>query len=113
MMTDETRAQLAEINVRLHLVQIAALHAQIEELREEMEGHSSPLEDAAMRLYRADRSRGHLNCSACRFVYADTRDEGNTIAFYTDCSWCGHSGFLALKVTPTELSPYMTGERSL
>jgi hypothetical protein len=95
--------------IKKHLAEIAHLDSQIDDLQEERDTHTDPLEKAAHAYHEAHPSRGQLDCSACRFTYEGTRNNGETVVFYTECNWCEQS-FGGLNVAASELVKYMEGE---
>lgn len=85
------------------LKDIADLDRQIDDLQEERDTHTGPLETAAMGYYEATGRPTYrrLGCARCYFVYDRVR--GDLIVFTTDCSWCGKNGGEGLEVTAEAL----------
>ena len=87
---------------------IAGLDEKIDDLMEQRETFTDPLDKAAMAYHRGNPASGYpsrLSCSRCYFVFA--RQEGDVIHFGTDCSWCGPNSGGGLNVHVERLEPFL------
>jgi ribosomal protein S27AE len=87
---------------------IADLDATIDDLQEQRDRFTDPLEKAAMAYHEgnpASHPPNRLSCSRCHFVF--WRQEQEVIHFGTDCSWCGKDSGSGLTVHIQRLEPFM------